>query len=69
MLHARLEVAQVLHLFQVRCLITEFAPGTDPVQWSSQPLTLELPEGTDDEDALSTVLRLIALWSERTISE
>jgi hypothetical protein len=66
MLHARLEVAQILDRFEVRVAITEFAPGTDPVFWSSAPLILEMPEDADLEDVLSTVLTLIRLWSEST---
>lgn len=69
MLHARLEVAQILDMFQVRVLITEFAPGTDPVHWVSEPQQFTLDDSDIHTDALSTVLRLIALWSERTISD
>lgn len=69
MLHARLEIAQVLDLFQVRCVITEFSPGNDPTQWSSAPLTIVAPDSTEDSSALTTVLELIRLWSEMTISD
>lgn len=69
MLHARLEIAQILDMFQVRCVITEFAPGTDPTQWSSKPLTIVAPDIQDDSSALSTVIALFRLWSELTISE
>lgn len=68
MLYARLEVAQILDSFQVRCVIHEFAPGTDPVVWESSPQLINLPEFTDQEDVLPTVLELIRLWSESTIS-
>lgn len=68
MLHAQLQVAQVLDMFEVRVRITEFTPGADPVVWSSKPESFVLPDEWQQEDALSTVLRLIALWSERTIS-
>lgn len=68
MLHARVEVAQILDTFQVRAVIHEFAPGTDPVVWTSKPLTLDLPDSTLEEDALSIVIECIRLWSEMTIS-
>lgn len=69
MLHARLEVAQILDMFQVRCVIHEFCPGTDPVVWDSGNRTIVLDEIDEHEDALSTVIRLVSLWSEMTISE
>lgn len=68
MLHARLEIAQVLDVFQVRAVITEFAPGTDPVQWSSKPITLEFPDEVLSQDALTITLECIRLWSEMTNS-
>jgi len=67
MLHAHLQVAQIMDLFEVRCSITEFQPGTDPVTWTSTPMSLILPDDWMQDDALSTTLRLLALWSERTI--
>lgn len=69
MLHARLEVAQILDLFQVRVQITEFSPGTDPVIWTSSPLQIDLPEDVKDQDALSIVIQCIRLWSDMTIQE
>lgn len=69
MLHARLEVAQILDMFQIRCVISEFAPGIDPVYIDSGNQTIVLEELDDHEDALSTVIRLIRLWSEMTISD
>ena len=69
MLHARIEVAQILDIFQVRCVIHEFAPGTDPVIWSQHPLTIPLPGELEDASPLSTVIALISLWSEMTISD
>lgn len=68
MLHARLEVIQVLDHFQVRVLITEMHPGFEPTHWSSRSETFSLDDYDINEDALSTVIRLIGLWSERTIS-
>lgn len=68
MLHARLEIIQVLDQFQVRVLITEFEAGSDPVHWVSVPQTLPLLDVDHNADALSTVIRLIGLWSEMTIS-
>lgn len=68
MLHARLEVAQILDLFQVRAVITEYSNDADPVVWVSENVTLELPDDVMDEDALSIVIRLIGLWSESTNS-
>lgn len=67
MLHARLEIAQVLDQFQVRCVITEFAPGTDPTTWVSPVLQVDHPDSLEDSSALSTVIDLIRLWSEMTI--
>lgn len=69
MLHARIEVAQILSMYQVRCVITEFAPGTDPTTWSSKPLTIDFADAAESHDALTTVLELIRLWSEMTISD
>lgn len=66
MLHARIDIAQVLDLFQVQAVIHEFAPGADPVVWKSVPLTLELPGEPESQDALSTVFDVIRLWSEST---
>lgn len=66
MLHARLEVAQILDTFQVRAVISEFAPGTDPVVWTSAPLTLELPDDVISQDALSITIECFRLWSEMT---
>lgn len=68
MLHARLEVAQILDHFQVRMVIHEFAPGTDPVIWESAPVTVEMPKDLEHSDALSTTMRLIQIWSEMTNS-
>lgn len=66
MLHAHLQVAQIMDLFEVRCTIHEFQEGAEPVVWHSVPQSLVLPDGWEQEDALSTMLRLIALWSEMT---
>lgn len=67
MLHAVIYVDQILDLFQVRAIITEFHAGADPVTWTSAPSSHVLPDDIEQEDALSTTLRLLALWSERTI--
>lgn len=67
MLHASLQVAQILDMFEVRAVITEFQAGEDPTIWTSSPMPLVLPGDWEQDDALSTILRLIALWSERTI--
>lgn len=69
MLHARIEVAQVLDMFQVRAVLSEFEAGIDPVHWISEPYTLTQAEIGDPGDALSTVLEIIRLWSEQTISQ
>jgi len=66
MLHAHLQVAQIMDLFEVRCTIHEFLEGQEPVVWHSTPQSLVLPDGWEQDDALSTMLRLIALWSEMT---
>ena len=67
MLHARLEVAQILDTFQVRAVIHEFAAGTEPVVWTSSPITLHLPDDMLNEDALSIIIECFRLWSEMTI--
>lgn len=67
MLHAHVVVGQIMDMFEVRCTITEFSPGVDPVTWTSTPESFVLPDGWEQEDALSTTLHLIRLWSERTI--
>jgi len=69
MLHAHLQVAQIMDLFEVRVTIHEFYEGQEPVVWKSVPQSLVLPDGWESEDALSTILRLIALWSEMTNSQ
>lgn len=66
MLHARIEIAQILDVFQVRAVIHEFAPATDPTVWTSSPITLELPEDVLEQDSLSIILECIRLWSEMT---
>lgn len=66
MLAAHLMIVQVLDLFEIRCTVTEFMPDVEPVHVSSGPLTVVLPDGWEEEDALSTTMRLIALWSEIT---
>jgi len=68
MLAATLRIIQVLDMFQVQVVISEFHPGTDPVQWRSTPETFVLQSKDREDDALSTTLKVIALWSERTIS-
>jgi len=69
MLHAHLQVAQIMDLFEVRVSIHEFHQGLEPEVWHSVPQSLVLPDGWESEDALSTILRLIALWSEMTNSQ
>lgn len=69
MLHARLEVAQILNVFQVRAVISEFQPGTDPVIWTSSPLTLDLPDDMLENDALTITIECFRLWSEMTSSK
>lgn len=69
MLHARVEVAQILDTFQVRAVIHEFSAGQEPVIWSSKPVTLEFPDDVLNEDALSITIAAIRLWSEMTIQE
>ena len=69
MLHARIEVAQILDSFQVRAVIHEFSPGSDPVIWESINSTFPLPAFLENADALTITLELIRLWSEKTISD
>lgn len=69
MLHARIEVAQLLDMFQISCVITEFHAGEDQTQFIERPMVLELPVEALSEDPLSIVIRAIALWSERTIRD
>lgn len=66
MLSARIQITQVLNHFQVGCEIVEFSPGTDPVFWRSTPLVFVLEDMDPEEDALSTTLTLLRLWSEKT---
>lgn len=66
MLHAHLMVVQIMDLFEVRAVITEFDAGAEPVIWKSSPRSLILPDGWEEDDALTTTLRLISLWSEVT---
>lgn len=67
MLHARIEVAQILDTFQVRAVIHEFSAGQEPVVWSSKAITLNLDDEVLSQDALSITLECIRLWSEMTI--
>lgn len=67
MIHAHLQVAQILDIFEVRAVIHEFEPGQEPAIWTSRRVTLTLPDGWERDDALTTTLRLLALWSEMTI--
>lgn len=69
MLHARLEIAQILDMFEVRAVITEFQAGTDPVVWESTTEAITLSDEWEKDDALSTTLNLIRIWSERTIQQ
>lgn len=69
MLRARLEVQQVLSTYEVRCLITEFAPGVDPVQWTSKTMTVDLGPAYDDQDPLTITLACLRIWSEMTIPD
>lgn len=66
MLHAHLMVVQIMDLFEVRAVISEFSPGHEPTIWKSVPRSLILPDGWEEDDALTTTLRLISLWSEVT---
>lgn len=69
MLHARIDVAQILDRFQVGCEITEFTAGEDPTVWTQRPVLFTVEDGSLSDDALSTVIKAIRLWSEMTISE
>lgn len=68
MLAARITVVQVLDHFQVGVTITEFSAGQEPTTWTQSALTFGPDEMLLEGDALSTVIALIALWSEKTIS-
>lgn len=68
MLAARLTIVQVLDHFQASVQITEFQAGSEPVQWTQGALTFSIDEFPASEDSLSTVIELIRLWSERTIT-
>lgn len=69
MLHARIDVVQILDRFQVAAELTEFTAGQDPVVWSQRPLLFTLEDLDPNEDALYTAIRVIRIWSEMTISE
>lgn len=68
MLHARVDIAQILDSFQVGAEITEFHAGADPTIWVQRPILLTLPEQSISQDPLTNILAVLALWSERTIS-
>lgn len=67
MLAATIRIVQILDQFEVRCVITEFSPGTDPEQFSSTALRVNLSEDEMSEDSLTIVKALLSLWSEVTI--
>lgn len=69
MLHATLQVGQILDVFEVRVVISQFEAGQDPVLWESMPEILNLPPEFENSDPLSTLIALLALWSERTNSK
>lgn len=69
MLAATVRIVQVLDLYEVRCVISIFSPGTDPEQFSSHTLRVKLDDELEGEDALTIIRSLLALWSEVTISE
>lgn len=66
MLHARIDIVQILDRFQVGAVITTFAAGADPVEWVQRPLMLEMPSEAYSGDDLTTVINAIRLWSEMT---
>lgn len=68
MLAARLTIVQVLDAFEVQCAITEFSPGREPEHTTSKAGPFLLEAGWEKDDALSTVISLISLWSEETNS-
>ena len=67
MLHARIEVAQILDTYSVRAVITEFHPGTDPEVFTSDSGPISMHESLIDADSLSIILEALRLWSESTI--
>lgn len=66
MLHARIDLSQILDKIQVGCEITEFHAGEEPTRWYAKPEVLELPAEDMNADALTIVISAIRLWSERT---
>lgn len=66
MLAATVRVVQVLDLYEIRAVITEFHPGRDPESFSSTPVRVKLSDEQASQDALSITRTLLALWSERT---
>lgn len=66
MLHARIEVAQVLDSYAVRCVITEFHAGADPEVFTSDSGPIVMTEDELSQDALSIIHSALRLWSEST---
>jgi len=69
MLHARLEVAQILNILEIRAVITEFSAGQDPEVFVAENFSCALEELEDDGDSLSIVISALRLWSEMTNSD
>lgn len=69
MLHARIDMVQILDRIQVGAEITEYLAGQDPTVWTQRPLMLSLEEMPPGADALTIMREILRLWSEMTISE
>lgn len=69
MLSATVRVVQVLDLYEIRAVITIFSAGMDPEQFELHPIRVKLDDELEQQDALSIIKSLLALWSEVTISD
>jgi len=69
MLAATVRIVQVLDLFEVRVVISTFAPGMDPEQFQAQVLRVKLDDELENEDPLTITRELLRLWSEVTIQD
>lgn len=69
MLAATIRLVQVLDTYEIRAVISVFAPGMDPEQFAARPLTVQLTDELEGADPLTITRALLALWSEMTISD
>jgi len=68
MLHARIEVAQIMDSYAIRAVITEFNAGSDPEVFTTDSGPILMTEDELSQDALSIIHNALRLWSESTNS-